>query len=130
MPRGVQISDEVRAKVIAELLAGAAVNATARKYSLPKSTVSRIRSEVAPEQLEQVGTEKRQRIDDLLLECISVHVEATIAIARHVSTKEFLAAKSAESIVEVHREMSDTALRLLEAASAAEPEGEATDPAG
>ena len=57
----VAISDEIRAKVIAELVSGGAVNATARKYKLSPATVSRLKNEIAPQALKQLETEKHIR---------------------------------------------------------------------
>jgi hypothetical protein len=119
------ISDEVRAKVIAELLAGAPVNATARKYKLGNATVSRLKSELSSEQLEQIGTEKRERIDQLLLASVATHLQALDNIATYVSTPEYLGAKSPESIATLYKELAVTPLSILEAAGAAGVEEDA-----
>lgn len=127
MARGVAISDEVRAQVIAELLAGAGVNATARKYHLGPKTVSRIKNELAPEQLTQVDTQKRERIDQLLLDSVANHLQALDRIASYVSTPEYLRAKDPASIATLYKELAVTPLSILEAASAAVIEEEATE---
>ena len=128
--RGVAISDEVRAQVIAELLAGAAVNATARKYNLGRQTVSRLKNEIAPEQLGQVETEKRQRIDDLLLNSVASHLEALDRIAAYVSTTEYLQGKDPQHLAVLYKEIKDTPLSILEAASAAGLGDEGDSPDG
>jgi len=120
MARGRQISDEIRAQVIAELLTGAGVNETARKYQLGAKTVSRIKNEIAPEQLTQLDTEKRNRIDDLLLDSVATHLAALDRIANYVSQPEYIAHKEPQHIAALYREIKDTPLSILEAASAAE----------
>ena len=60
--------ETVKAQVIAALLTGEGVSEVARKFNMPKTTVFRFKSELVPERMEQIGTEKRERIDDLLLE--------------------------------------------------------------
>jgi len=118
MARGKAHSDEVKAAVIAALLSGAGVNDTARKFNLPPMTVSRFKSEIAQE-LVQVGTEKRGRIDDLLLDAISEHVIAIKKIAQIGSEPEYAKKQPAESLAVLYREIASVSIRLLEAASAA-----------
>lgn len=129
MARGVQIPDEIRAQVIAELLTGAAVNATARKYQLSPATVSRIRSDVAPDRLKQVETEKREGIADLLLIMVASNVRNMKRISDAVSEPNHIKTQSLSSVAEIYRAMSDTTLSILEAASLAGLEGPGDEPA-
>lgn len=128
MARGVQISDAVRAQVIAELLTGAAVNATARKYQLSPATVSRIRADVAPEMLKQVETEKREGIADLLLVMVASNVRNMKRISDAVSEPNHIKSQSLSAVAEIYRAMSDTTLSILEAASLAGLESEGEEP--
>ena len=121
------ISDEIRAKVIAELIAGSAVNATARKYKLSPATVSRLKNEIAPQALKQIETEKRVRIDDLLLESVANHLQALDRIAGYVSTPEYLAQKEPTALAALYEKLAVTPLSILEAASAAGLDGEPDD---
>lgn len=118
MPRGKAHSEEVRAQVIAALLSGQGVNDIARAYNLPPATVSRLKSEIADEKLEQVGTEKRERIDDLLLDCMSENLRALNRIVKTSSDAEYIKKQPAESVAVLYREIASTTVRLLEAASA------------
>lgn len=113
------ISEEIRAQVIAELIAGSAVNVTARKYKLSPATVSRLKNEIAPERLKHIETEKRVRIDDLLLESVANHLGALDRIAGYVSTPEYLKTQSAEGVATLYKEIAVTPLSILEAASLA-----------
>ena len=119
MPRGKPHSEEVKSQVLAALLAGQGVNETARALNLPPKTVSRIKSEITPEKLTQVDTEKRERIDDLLLGLMATNIQALSRIASTVSEPEYVKKQPAESIAVLYREIAATEIRLLEAASAA-----------
>jgi transposase-like protein len=129
MARGKQTSEEVKAAVLAALLSGTGVNEAARSLNLHPSTVSRIKSEIAPQQLQRVATEKRERIDDLLLGLMATNIHALSKIAETISEPDYLKKQPAESIAVLYREIAATEIRLLEAASAAGI-GEASDGEG
>ena len=113
------IAEDVKAQIIAALLAGGAVNEVARKYRLDKSTVSRIRAGLSPEALQQVATEKRVRIDDILLECMQSNLEALKRIADASSERDYIRDQPAESVAVLYGQIAGVTIRLLEAASAA-----------
>ncbi len=115
----VPIPDDIRAKVIAELLAGANVSATARKYHLGNETVRRMKIEMSPETLGNIGEQKRRRVDELLVTTVANHFSALDRIAEYVSTPEYLKAKSPEAIATLYEKLANTPLSILEAASAA-----------
>lgn len=117
--RGKAHSDEVRAEIASALLAGLGITEVAEKYNLPKSTVSRIRDEISAEKLEQVGTEKRARIDELLLDCLAANLQAQKKIAETVSEPHYIRKQSASAVADLYETLADKAIRLLEAASAA-----------
>lgn len=116
MPRGKAINEEARALVMAALLSGLGVNEVARQYQLPKSTVSRIRAELGP-RLEQVGTEVRASLDDLLLNALSANLNAQARIAEAVSEPTYITQQPASSVADLYETLADKAIRLLEAAS-------------
>lgn len=122
MARGVQITPEIRAQVIAELMTGAGVNETARKYTLGTKTVSRIKASLSEGELTQVDTEKRRRIDDVLMDCVTRHTEALNRFAEYVSSPDYLKTKDPQHLAPLYREIANTPLSILEAASAAEGE--------
>ena len=112
-------SEEVRAQIMASLLAGEGVNDIARKYRLSAATVSRIKNSLVPETLQHIETEKRDRIDDLLLSCMAENLNALNRIAKTSSEPDYIKKQGAESIAVLYREIASTTVRLLEAASAA-----------
>lgn len=114
-----EISEEIKAQVVADLLIGAAVNATAKKYSLSPATVSRLRAGLSSQTLKQIETEKREGIADLLLILVSSNVHAMKRISNAVSEPEYLKSQEAGAVAEVYRALGDTTLSILEAASVA-----------
>lgn len=114
--RGKPHSDEVRAQVMAALLAGQGVMEVAARYRLPKATVSRIKNSLTAEQLEQIGTEKKDRIGNLLLGAVAANVEALRSIAETVSEPPYIRGQSAESVGMLYGILADKAVRFLEAA--------------
>jgi transposase-like protein len=129
--KGKAHTDEVRAQVIAALLAGQGVSEVARAYKVPKATVSRIKNELTPKQLEQIGTEKRERIGDLIEGHLSESLKAAATIARKTNDDAWLTKQNAADIAVFYGVLTDKAVRILEAAeSAREPEGEGEAPEG
>lgn len=117
--RGKAHSDELREEVKTAILAGLGISEVAQKYNLPKSTVCRIRDEVVPNELERVGTEKRERLDDLLLDCLASNLRAQKAITDAVFEQEFIRKQTASDFKLLYETFADKAVRLLETASAA-----------
>jgi transposase-like protein len=118
--RGRAHSDETRAAVIAALLEGQGVTQIAEAFALPKATVSRIKNELAPEQLEQVGTEKRERIEDLVETHLRESLNACAAIARHAANPRWLSRQNAADVAVLYGVLTDKSIRILEAAQAAD----------
>lgn len=119
--RGKPHSDETKAAVMAALLAGLSIAEVCRKYNLPKATVSRLRAELGSE-LEQVGTEKRSRLDDLLLDSLASNLAAQKRIAETASEPEYIRSQGASAVAELYETLAAAAIRLLEAASLTESE--------
>jgi hypothetical protein len=126
MARGKAHSDDIRAEVIAALLAGEGVNDVARRMQLPKQTVSRIRNDVMPEQLGQVGTEKAVQMESMIVDYLGSNVKAMKAICEVASDATYLKKQSADALAQLHAELATRAFRLLEAESIDE-EGAAAD---
>lgn len=88
----------------------------ARKYKLPKSTVSRIKNELAPEVLEQIGTEKRDRIGDLLGQYVECNLITLKEQSVHFRNTEWLQKQPASELAVLHGVIADKTIRILEAA--------------
>ena len=109
-------SEEVKARAMAALLTGQSVGNVAKRFRLPKQTVSRFKSGLVPFVLEQATEAQRERIGDLLLSCTEEHVQALTRIAQSTTTPEYLAGQNLRGVAARYREMRAFVVRLLEAA--------------
>lgn len=115
MPRGKAHSPEVKAAVMAALLAGQGVDEVAGQYNLPKATVSRWGSSIGPE-MEQVGTKKRETIDQLLTDYLRETLVTLQVQQQHFRDLDWLSRQDASDLAILHGVSTDKAIRLLEAA--------------
>lgn len=100
---------EVKAEVMAALLAGQGVTETAEQYNIPKSTVSRWKKKARQEagRTDDVGA--------LLLEYLTENLTTLRAQARAFRDPEWLRAQDAADAAVLHGVLTDKAVRLLEA---------------
>lgn len=125
--RGKAHSDETRAAVISALLEGQGVTEVADRYKLDKSVVSRWKNELAPEQLQQVSTEKRERLADLIERHLRTSLESAAGIAAKVNDETWIAKQNASDVAVLYGVLTDKSIRILEAAEAAHADAEQTD---
>lgn len=112
-------TNEVRAEVIAALLAGQGVNEVSRQYNVPKATVSRIKNGLAPEQLEQ------KKISDLVEAHLTESLRAATALAQKVASNEsWFTKQNAADIGVLYGILTDKSIRILEAAESAHSQEE------
>jgi transposase-like protein len=113
MPRGVAHSPELRAQVVATVLAGASIAQVAGQYKLDKGLVSRW---VQAEGLQPVATEQGARARDLgelILELIADHVTTIQAQLQAAARPDWLEKQSASELAQLVAVERDTTLRLL-----------------
>jgi CheY-specific phosphatase CheX len=115
------IDDTTRAKVAAALLSGSGVTVVAREFGVSKSVVSRIKTGMLPEQLQQMATEKKERLEDMIAGYLADNFTALRAQCVAASDPEYIKKQSGESLAILHGVMADKAIRILEAAAAAQP---------
>jgi transposase-like protein len=124
MARGKAHSDEIRAAVLAALLAGQSVTEVARSYNLDTGLVSRWRKSIPADHLQKVADEKRESLASL----VEDHLRASLTAAAKVATKahdeSWLTRQSAESLAVFYGVLTDKAIRILEAAQRAEAASE------
>lgn len=125
--RGQAHSDELKAEVMGALIAGMSISDAARKFKLDKSIVSRIRSNINGQKLQQVATENEIRIDVIIAESLMEHLTLQRAIVRVASANEYIKTQDANGLAKLLEVSQNYTIRLLEAASIAN-EGE-EDPA-
>lgn len=97
------------------LLAGQGVNETARALNLPKATVSRIKSEITREKLEQVGTAREERLIDLVMDYVSTNLRTLKAQSIEVGRANYIKKQSASEIAVLHGVLADKTVRILAA---------------
>jgi len=114
MTRGVAHSPELRAQVVAAVLAGTTIVQAAKQYGLSKQTVSRW---VAEQPGGTVGTEQRAResptLEDLIVELLATNLE-TLRLQLQAATRaDWLEKQSAAELAQLVAVERDTVLRLL-----------------
>lgn len=102
---------EVRAAAMAALLAGQGVTEVARKYQLPKSTVSRWRRDAR----EAAG--RSDDVGELLLDYLRENLTTLRVQAVAFRDVEWLREQPADQAAVLHGVLTDKAVRLLEALS-------------
>lgn len=117
--RGKKHSDEVQAQVMAALLAGQGVTEVAREYNLAKAVVSRWKSSLTGQELEQIGIKKGERIENLLYEYLTTTLQSLKNQTEIAGEREYITKQPAGEFAILHGVMADKAIRLLEAAERA-----------
>ncbi len=120
MAQGKAHDDETKAQVIAALKAGEQPSALAKRFGLSRSTVSGW-GKAAGFNLEQVRTEKKEALHELVAGYLSENLTTLKAQAVHARNPNWLYLQGAESLAILHGVMADKAIRILEAAAAAQP---------
>lgn len=111
-----QHPDDVKAAVLASLLAGQAVSRVASDYNIPRTTVQLWKKNLIEGKLTPELTQKKQ-VGELLIDYLEENLLTLRVQAEHFRDKSWLAKQSAESAAVLHGVMTDKAIRLLEAMS-------------
>ncbi|HEY3281410.1 MAG TPA: hypothetical protein VGN26_03985 [Armatimonadota bacterium] len=117
---------EVKAAVMAALMAGQGICEVAKRYGIDKSTCSRWRAE-QPEALQHVATQKAERADELLFTYLEETLTTLAVQARHFRDPAWLKEQHASELAILHGVQTDKAIRLLEALQRGAEEGEQSD---
>jgi len=115
MPRGVAHPPELRAQVVAAVLAGTTVAQAAAQFKLDKGLVSRWVATTEP--VATVATRQRARdpetVAELLYDLVADHVEALRVQLQAASRPEWLAQQSAAELAQLVVAERDTLIRVL-----------------
>lgn len=124
---------EVKAAVLAALLAGQSVNSVAREYKIPKGTVSGWQSRegetldgVRRDAVNQANGGGGSEVGGLLLDYLGANLRTLKNQAEVMGEKEYLRDKPIENVALAHGILVDKAVRLIEALNRAESESEPT----
>lgn len=116
MARGRAHSPEVRASVIAALLAGQGVNEIAAEYKIPKQVVSDWKNELLPEQIGQIRTEKKERLVDLIEAHLIASLKGAAKCAEQAFDDNWRTQQPADGLAVFYGVLSDKSIRLVEIA--------------
>lgn len=105
----VRHSEETKAAIIAHLIAGGTIRATADAVGVPPSTVHRI----AQENMGQIGTQKGTRMDDRIFSLIEEIVEGNIAAARLLQDPAYIRQQRPSDLAILAGTQMDKAFRII-----------------
>jgi transposase-like protein len=106
---------EVKARVIALLLAGATVMEVAAELDLSHQTISNYKREIPDDKLGELGRKKGERLDDLVYQCLITNLETLHQQAVTVREKEYILKQPADQLATLYGVMADKTIRLLAA---------------
>ena len=125
--RGQKHSDKTRSAALGALLEGQGVAEVARRYKLPKSTVQDLKRSINSDEFAQVRSKKEERLAELIEGHLTASLEAAACIAAQAKNADWRNKQSADSLGVFYGILTDKAVRIFEAAEAAEPADEWPD---
>lgn len=123
--RGQKHSDETRSAALAALLEGQGVAEVARKYKLPKSTVTDIKRHIDSEEFAQVRSKKQDSLAELIEGHLSASLQAATNIASQTANADWRNKQDADKLGVFYGILTDKSVRILEAAENAQVNDEA-----
>ena len=119
--RGRKHTDETRGAALAALLEGQSVSAIAKKYKLPKATVSDLKSSLDSDDFEQVRTKKQEELAALIEGHLHASLKAATELAGQASNASWRDKQDADKLGVLYGILTDKSVRILEAAETAAP---------
>lgn len=113
--RGKSHPDELRAQVMASLLAGQGVSEVADQYSLDLSVVSRWRKAIPNDKLQLLASKKSEELEGLLFKYLTQTLKTLTIQSEVASEREYILKQPAGEFAVLHGVMADKSIRLLEA---------------
>lgn len=107
-------SNDTKAAVMAALLTGQSINAVAKEYQIPRSTVATWKKYVKNGVYEKPRPQK-EMIGELLLEYLAANLRALRLQSEIFSDGNWLKEQDAGELAVLHGVMTDKAIRLMEA---------------
>lgn len=100
---------------MASLMAGQSLGSAAKEFGVPKSTVAGWAKEIGDPLLPaRVPNEKKDRIQELLVDLVIAKLESQISMSQHAGNKEWLFVQDASAVAMLLGVSDDKLLRLLE----------------
>jgi transposase-like protein len=117
-------SDEVKAAVMAALLAGQSLHVIAREHGVPIGTIRSWKSRMhGGHDVASVTEERRQRIGMLLAEYLEESLQTLITQVRFARNEDWLAQQDGSQFAVLYGVGADKALRILEALATDDGDG-------
>lgn len=107
-------NQKVKGEVIAALLAGQGVSEVAKTYDIDKATVSRWKTSLPQQELQQIATEKKERLVDLIQSHLVASLKGATKCAEQANDDTWLREQSAENLAVFYGVLSDKSIRLVE----------------
>lgn len=112
-----KITQEIKADIISGLLLGIGVNEMSRKHGISAGAVSKIKAELDDDQKLLLPENAVDRIEDLLITSLKEHLKAIETIAKVGQDERYLRTQSAGQIADLHQQLTNWSVQLLEAAN-------------
>ncbi len=116
----------VKAAVVAALLAGQSISFVAKQYNLPRSTVANWAGSKRSMLSDKSADNDRQEVTNLLFDLLRANLRALIAQAEVSAEKDYLRKQSGENLALLQGVLHDKTVRMLEAMTS----GENDEPTG
>lgn len=115
-------SPEVKAQVMAALLAGQSASSVAKEFGIPRGTVISWQTRNVRPILESVATDasdasqkKQQEVNELVLDLLIAQLKSQISMAEHAGDKKWLTQQDASAVAMLMGVGNDKVFRLLQA---------------
>lgn len=122
---------EVKAQVMAALLAGQSQAAIAKQFGIPKGTIAAWKARKTDPVIAAIAsgaTQKKQdEINDLVLDLLIAQLRSQIAMAEHAGDKKWLTIQDASAVAMLLGVENDKVFRLLQALEDAGNKSESTE---
>lgn len=112
MPRGVAHSPELRAQVVAAIVAGESISQVARRFAIDKSLVSRWAAD-ATVATPHVYARTREELSALIYDAVSATLRSLIARAEATGRADWIAEQSAAELAQLAGTDWDRIIRMV-----------------
>jgi transposase-like protein len=113
MPRGVAHPPELRAQVLAAVMAGGTINETARRFDLDPAVVSRWASADATIAMTRANARTPEALEAMLFDLVAEHVTTIRAQLQAAASSAYVQGQTAGDLAALLGAERDTLIRLL-----------------
>lgn len=114
-----EYSPEVKAQVMAALVAGQSASSIAKEFGIPRGTVAAWQTRKVDPVVATAATDaaqkRQQEINDLILDLLVAQLKSQIAMTEKAGDKEWLHTQDASAVAVLYGVSNDKLFRLLQA---------------